>query len=233
MYIPDSSPQNITLFFTAIIGVSIVVLRELKPTTRLGYSKFASTNSTIWKIPSRWGMLLIYMPSALLFLALLTLPSAKGHVWITVLLSAFHYMKRIYEVLFLHKYSGSALIKDTLLISTCYAVHAVGLVYLTARVPVDRIVRKQVTFGTTFFIVGETMNHYHHRILAGLRKEKDDLGEIIAFIAMGFVSQNGMTFVLQLGSAAYLAVRAHNTKAWYESKFPQAAPRAALMPGIL
>lgn len=115
MYIPDSSPQNITLFFTAIIGVSIVVLRELKPTTRLGYSKFASTNSTIWKveyniicyelllihlhmnqIPSRWGMLLIYMPSALLFLALLTLPSAKGHVWITVLLSAFHYMKRIY-----------------------------------------------------------------------------------------------------------------------------------------
>lgn len=50
---------------------------------------------------------------------------------------------------------------------------------------------------------------------------------------MGFVSQNGMTFVLQLGSAAYLAVRAHNTKAWYESKFPHAATRAALIPGIL
>lgn len=50
-----------------------------------------------------------------------------------------------------------------------------GLVYLTARVPVDHIVRKQVTFGATFFIVGEIMNHYHHRILAGLRKEKDDV----------------------------------------------------------
>lgn len=50
---------------------------------------------------------------------------------------------------------------------------------------------------------------------------------------MGFVTQNGMTFVLQLGSAAYLTVRAYNTKVWYKSKFPQAAPRAALIPGIL
>ncbi|KAI7887078.1 hypothetical protein K492DRAFT_111934, partial [Lichtheimia hyalospora FSU 10163] len=79
------------------------------------------------------------------------------------------------EVLFLHKYSGSALIKDVLVISTCYTVHAMALVYFTARVPLDYIVRKQVTFGITFFIAGEIMNHYHHRILAGLRKHKDDV----------------------------------------------------------
>ena len=48
MYIPDHSPQNIILFFAAIMGVSIVVGRELKPSTRLGYSKFASKNA-MWK----------------------------------------------------------------------------------------------------------------------------------------------------------------------------------------
>lgn len=67
------------------------------------------------------------------------------------------------------------MIKDVLLISTCYTLHSVALVYLTARVPMDHIVRKQITFGISFFIFGEIMNHYHHRILAGLRKAKDDV----------------------------------------------------------
>lgn len=49
MYIPDYSPPNIILFLASVLGVGIVILRELKPTTRLGYSKFASRN-TVWKV---------------------------------------------------------------------------------------------------------------------------------------------------------------------------------------
>ena len=77
-------------------------------------------------------------------------------------------------------------------------MHAVVLVYFTARVPLDYIVRKQVTFGITFFIAGEIMNHYHHRILAGLRKHKDDVRYKVYFYT--FMSDVSMFSRMILGT---------------------------------
>lgn len=46
------------------------------------------------------------------------------------------------------------------------------------------------------------------------------------------MSQHYIIFILQLGSAGYLAVRAYNTRLWYQSKFDTIPTRACLLPGI-
>ena len=71
------------------------------------YSKFAHDDAKA-KIPSRWGMLLIYGPAfaAALYCAA-TAPQLNGRELLVASLLALHFGKRVAEVLGLHKYSGS------------------------------------------------------------------------------------------------------------------------------
>lgn len=49
---------------------------------------------------------------------------------------------------------------------------------------------------------------------------------------MTFLSQHILVLVLQLSSAAYLAVRAYNTRLWYFQKFDSVPKKACLLPGL-
>lgn len=48
------------------------------------------------------------------------------------------------------------------------------LFQMAVNVPVDSISGLQVAIGVVLFVIGESANHYHHRILASLRSPKDN-----------------------------------------------------------
>ncbi|KAL0089103.1 hypothetical protein F4703DRAFT_1733606, partial [Phycomyces blakesleeanus] len=75
------------------------------------------------------------------------------------------------EALMVHRYSGSSFVRDVLIISTSYFSFAVFVFYLSSLVPVRSVVSKEILLGAVLFFFGESLNHYHHIILAGLRKD--------------------------------------------------------------
>ena len=75
-------------------------------TTPTGYSKFA--DQKVSKIPSQTGMLIIYVPAMLTAGAMLaTAPQVNGREALVAGLTLVHFAKRVFEVLFVHKYSGN------------------------------------------------------------------------------------------------------------------------------
>lgn len=56
-------------------------------------------------------------------------------------------------------------------ISVCYATFTAALLYFTASVPDTKVSHPEVKIGILLFILGESINHYHHRILSDLRKD--------------------------------------------------------------
>ncbi|KAI8143683.1 3-oxo-5-alpha-steroid 4-dehydrogenase-domain-containing protein [Fennellomyces sp. T-0311] len=250
MYISDPTVTNLGLGLATMLTAAIMVIRELNPVTRMKYSKFAISEKTSLKIPSRIGMLLIYSPAAAISLWAMVSTLNKHAFWISQL-NFLHYLKRLYEVLSIHRYSGHTSVIDACMISTAYASLTGILVFLATQVPLDMISQRQMILGLCFFLAGEILNHYHHRVLANLRKSKGDttykipegglfelvwcphyLGEIVTFMALVLVSQNILALPLQIAATAYLGCRAFNTKKWYESRFPAATPRKALIPGL-
>ncbi|KAI9271779.1 3-oxo-5-alpha-steroid 4-dehydrogenase-domain-containing protein [Phascolomyces articulosus] len=251
MYIPSPTTINNLLVVSALLGCILVVYRESKPETRMGYSKFEQQDESILKIPSRMGMLVIYSPSVILsLLAIMLLPPRHHSNWVAFM-CFLHYFKRVYEVIRVHKYSGNTSARDACLISMVYITLTSIFIYLATQVPFSIIDKRQVRFGTMLFFAGELVNFYHHRILSCLRKTSSDsgykipegglfkftwcphyVGEIMAFVGLAIVTQNMLAFPFQSASALYLGLRASSTKAWYENRFPAAVLRAALIPGF-
>ncbi|KAL1926140.1 hypothetical protein VTP01DRAFT_6177 [Rhizomucor pusillus] len=254
MYTPNLTIYNELLLCSIVTASIYLVRRETKPETSMGYSKFAKTEDRR-TIPSREGMLLIYAPSASLSFLSIIFCMCQGNHQLNVLsiaiLNFLHYLKRIYEVVCVHRYSGVTVAKDASCISVSYTAFAFMLFQMAVNVPVDSISGLQVAIGVVLFVIGESANHYHHRILASLRSPKDNsyklpeaglfryvwcphyLGEIVSFFALVLVSQNMFTLVFQLCSTAYLITRALNTQSWYHTRFPNISKRAALIPYII
>ncbi|ORZ13629.1 3-oxo-5-alpha-steroid 4-dehydrogenase-domain-containing protein [Absidia repens] len=251
MYFPEPTLTNILIGSGTLISSIVLISRELNPSTQMGYSKFAKSSKAVTMVPSKQGMLIIYSPSLLLcFLGCLWSLSQAAHVKLVAIFSLVHFLKRIYEVLCVHRYSGHAILKDNIVIACSYAGFSLTQLYFTSLVPPSETHRKEIMLGVILFFVGEGLNHYHHLILANLRKDGAKeykipsgglfdyiwcphyLGEIIAFVAMTLLSQHMNTLIFQLSSASYLAVRAYNTRLWYQQKFSDVAKKACLVPGL-
>ena len=54
MYIPYPTSANILLGVSALLGCFLVIFRETKPETRMGYSKFAPKDESILKVHSMY-----------------------------------------------------------------------------------------------------------------------------------------------------------------------------------
>ncbi|RCH83725.1 hypothetical protein CU098_004490 [Rhizopus stolonifer] len=250
MYIPDWTLFNTCTALAITVGSALLIVRELFPNTRLRYSKFSTKlyrkESTI---SSQFGMLLAYVPS-LMITGVFVLVSFKtgSRLKLISCLSFVHYAKRVLEVLFVHRYSGHAKLMDNYVISISYALFACFLYVFTAQVPTTH--QTLSWLGILLFIVGESMNLYHHLILRHLRKpgQKDYkipngaffdyiwcphyTCEIVSFIGLVLVTQHVLILLLQIGSAGYLVVRAYNTKQWYLQKFGSVPRRACLVPCV-
>jgi hypothetical protein len=210
------------------------------------YSKFAistkqnegSDERRPKMIPSRMGMLIIYVPAtivAFVFQCMLPLlwddmrtPSVAG--WMVLA----HFVKRDLEVLYLHKYSGETELDAARLIGFMYALTA----FMTCLVSVPTTYFSSDLFsGLALFSVGSLGNLYHHYLLAQLRLSSSKkyvaprgglfnlvatphyLFELIAWLGIAVASQQMTGYLNFLSMTMYLSARSRNQNEWNKNKF--------------
>ncbi|XP_003557569.2 3-oxo-5-alpha-steroid 4-dehydrogenase 1 [Brachypodium distachyon] len=213
-------------------------------------------------LSSRDGMLVAYAPALVAAAASFALPGALEEGLRAQLLAgalAVHFLKRVLEVLFVHRYSGSMPLNTALMISSSYLLSTITMIYslhLAAGLPEPSI--NLLYPGVLVFTVGIAGNFYHHYLLSRLRKgsgttsEGDKsykiptgglfglvacphyLFEIAGFFGFAMISQTVYALAMASGTAAYLTGRSCATRRWYASKFEEYPARIkALVPYIL
>ncbi|XP_060184435.1 uncharacterized protein LOC132614094 [Lycium barbarum] len=206
------------------------------------YSKFIGTTKSEnekAKIESKKGMLLLYSPAFLAGVASFAI-FPDGDLRFALVCSALtiHFFKRVFEVLFVHKYSGSMDVEATITISLSYFLSTVTMIYsqhLTQGLPEPSIDLKYGGF--IIFLVGIIGNLYHHYLLSKLRTKGDKeykipqgglfnfaicphyLFEILIFVGISCTSQTLYAISFTLGTTFYLMGRSIATRRWYKSKF--------------
>ncbi|KAK1382418.1 putative 3-oxo-5-alpha-steroid 4-dehydrogenase [Heracleum sosnowskyi] len=245
-------PPPASLFLTAMSIMScaslvIAGLMEITGKSMIHYSKMFNTSNTkvegskrkMIEFSGRNGMLLAYFPAFVAGVASLTFMQDEGRRFTLVTSAiAVHFFKRLFEVLFIHKYSGSMPIDTVIIISGSYFLYAACVAYsqhLTAGFPEPMIDLKYA--GTAMFLVGIIGNFYHHYLLSKLRKEGEKqykiphgglfnlvicphyLFEILEFIGISCISQTVFPSSFTVGSTSYLIGRSYATRKWYLSKF--------------
>jgi very-long-chain enoyl-CoA reductase len=160
-----------------------------------------------------------------------------------------HYAKRCLEVLFLHKYSGPMDILTTLAIASFYTLVGAAASALNAA----PLARPDGLFwlGAAFFVVGESLNFWHHKLLADLRQKTDlylipqggwfawvacphYLFELLSWLGLALLSRHLFMYLAFVGMFGYLLARSLKTLAWYRAKFAQFPKnRKALLPFLL
>ncbi|KAK6933634.1 3-oxo-5-alpha-steroid 4-dehydrogenase, C-terminal [Dillenia turbinata] len=205
----------------------------------LQYSKFSDSKSREIKVSSKTGMLILYTPAFLAGVASFALFPSEGLRFL-LLSSALtiHFFKRDFEVLFIHKYSGTMVLHSVVAIFLCYFISTVTMIYaqhLTQGFPEPPIDLKYL--GVALFLVGIIGNFYHHYLLSKLRGKGEKeykipkgglfnlvicphyLFEILGFVGVSFISQALYPFAFTLGTTFYLLGRSYATRNWYISKF--------------
>ncbi|KAM2263918.1 hypothetical protein ACFXTI_040147 [Malus domestica] len=201
--------------FTSLANAGISEIRG----KHMQYSKFRNFNNPqksalnsekqqVVTLSGRTGMLVAYTPA---FVAALTSLLFFPHQDIRSILLSYaltlHFLKRILEVQFVHKYSGGMGV-DT-------AHH-----YLLSEMRVKPGEEKEYKLpkGGLFELV--ICPHY--------------LFEITTFLGISFISQTLYSFSFTAGTALYLAGRSYATRNWYRSKFKYHFPNnlKALIPYV-
>ncbi|GLT93382.1 hypothetical protein SLE2022_111780 [Rubroshorea leprosula] len=213
------------------------------------YSKFSEVGSgshnqnaaTRKKIvlPGRTGMLVAYTPAFLTGAASFALFPDEGLRFL-LLKSAItiHFLKRILEVIFIHKYSGGMPVDSMIVISLSYFITTAIMIYaqnLTQGLP-DPPIDLQYP-GIILFLIGISGNFYHHFLLSRLRRNTMKeykiprgglfemvicphyLFEILTFWGIALISQTLFSFCSGIGTTWYLMGRSYGTRKWYLSKF--------------
>ena len=175
---PFAAPTGLWGTGLAILQVLLVAtagVNEVQNPTQ--YSKFANPQTAT--LPSKYGMLILYAPSAILAAVLtatatmdVTTSSSSSSTTLTLasICVALHFGKRVLEALFLHKYSGTMDLGTSIGIGSYYAL-ASALIIGTAT-PMDLEQPPAQRIGLVVFFLGEIGNLYHHYLLRQLRSDK-------------------------------------------------------------
>ncbi|XP_072956270.1 uncharacterized protein [Typha angustifolia] len=210
----------------------------------LNYSKFwdagPSKGGGNIRLSSRSGMLLLYTPALLAAVASFAVPGVVVGTRSRLVSAALaiHFLKRDFEVLFIHQYSGQMILDSALLISLSYFANTATMIYdqyLTQGMSEPAIDMKYV--GVILFLVGIAGNFYHHFLLSKLRKQGEKgykipkgglfelvvcphyLFEIIGIVGISLISQTVQGLCFTFGTILYLVGRSYATRKWYLSKF--------------
>ncbi|XP_009782383.1 uncharacterized protein LOC107812573 [Nicotiana tabacum] len=240
-------PPPPSLFITTMSVISVASLAnagfsEIKG-KHMQYSKFfvssKSENEKKARIESKKGMLLLYSPAFLAGLASFAIfPNEDLRFALVSSALTIHFFKRVLEVLFVHKYSGSMDVEATTVISFSYFLSTVTMIYgqhLSQGLPEPSIDLKYGGF--IIFLVGIIGNFCHHYLLSNLRNKGEKeykipqgglfnfvicphyLFEILVFVGVSCISQTLYSISFTLGTMFYLMGRSIATRRWYQSKF--------------
>lgn len=202
-------------------------------------------------LPSRAGMTLVYgLPLVALFAGgspYLSSPTAYQLVVLACLFA--HFVKRLLESWFLHKYSGPMNPLAAVAVSCFYSLTTFFPAYINRR-PVSEI-DTFVIPGLGIFLVGEIFNFIHHKILADLRRATMGyviprgglfdlvacphyLFEIVSWFGLALIFRHYSMFLFFSLMVIYLIIRSLLTLKWYREQFPDFPPdRKAIFPFIL
>ncbi|XP_047329821.1 steroid 5-alpha-reductase DET2-like [Impatiens glandulifera] len=249
LYPPPDSALITAMSVMGIAAFTNVAISEIKG-KNMKYSKFCSTDEDDDEkhkkkrklvIPSKRGMLLCYAPAfvAAAGAASLTIFSGDGlRFFIVTSALTIHYLKRLLEVLFIHRYSGGMTIDASITISISYFIYTATMIYSQYLCIGHQEPSINLTYmGVALFVVGLLGNLYHHIILSTLRKEGEKvykipegglfgvvvcphyLFEILGFWGLSCMSQTIYGLLSTLGTTILLIGRSYATRKWYISKF--------------
>ncbi|VFQ81258.1 unnamed protein product [Cuscuta campestris] len=240
-------PPPPSLYLAAMSAINFFALSNagLKETRgkHMNYSKFYRSRSgqkSPARISSRTGMAIFYAPAFLAGAASFWIfPVADFRFRLVSAALTIHFFKRLLEVMFLHKYSGSVDVETTITISLSYFTGTANMIYsqhLVRGFPDPRVDLK--IFGLVIFLLGITGNFYHHYLLSVLRRNDGEkqykipqgglfglvvcphyLFEVLGFVGIACISQTLYASVFALGTCFYLMGRSVATRRWYLSKF--------------
>ncbi|KAL5568705.1 hypothetical protein UlMin_025280 [Ulmus minor] len=241
-------PPSLFINSLSLINLPISVSNGLSEVRgkNLKYSKFWENSTKSSKKEQKWfssrkGMLICYTPAFLASLGMFFIfPHGDVGMLLVSLALAFHFFKRLFEVLFIHNYSGSMDLDTTILISISYVSYSTSMIY--AQHLSQSLVEPSIDlkyFGIIIFLIGIIGNFYHHYVLSLLRTKDSSvkeyripkgglfglvicphyLFELLGFVGVSFISQTPHSFSIALGMIFYLMGRSYATRAWYVSKF--------------
>eukprot|EP00559_Dactyliosolen_fragilissimus_P000983 CAMPEP_0184858422 /NCGR_PEP_ID=MMETSP0580-20130426/3526_1 /TAXON_ID=1118495 /ORGANISM="Dactyliosolen fragilissimus" /LENGTH=265 /DNA_ID=CAMNT_0027354553 /DNA_START=190 /DNA_END=984 /DNA_ORIENTATION=- len=242
---PDVGRAALTLMqtFATISSFST----ETNPLTRAQYSKFANNvenEKDNEMIDSKDGMTLIYLPALVVSAILITLPSITNLSFLPQQSLAgelvfVHFLKRILEVFYLHKYSGEVSKGLSTLIGMYYAI--VSILIICVANPVTGVTEITNILGTGLFSIGILGNFYHHYILAGLRDNNHKPSgrqyvaphgglfeyvaaphyflEVMGWLGIAIAANHLNAYLVFTSMTSYLSGRAGSQNEWNRSKF--------------
>lgn len=233
------------------------------------YGKFAHAKELMLPVSGKLGMLFIYSPAfawlgatQLSFISSISSPTwvfpdarttLHGREAIVAVMLLLHFLKRIFETLFVHKYSGSSDGVVDLVIGGYYTLTCwIIMTFMNTMVTTSTLSSLMFYAGLSVYIVGELGNAYHHNLLADLRKSPDSgkkyvaprgglfehvatphyMFELVAWLGIAITAQQLNAFLVVLTMTSYLAGRAKVTNEWNMKNIIGYKQRKNIFPGI-
>ncbi len=247
MILPEWTPFNIAFYIFMSLLVVWAGPAEYYGMSMMNYSKFRKGTG----LPGWAGMAFLYFAPVvvLTIIAWSYLPKATLIQWAVYLAVSLHFMKRVLESLFLHRYSGPIDPVTTLVIASFYSF-AAGLIGWVNQASLPAL-DAWFYVGVVLFVFGQAGNFYHHKLLADLRKNSLDyfipkgglfayvvcphyLFEIVAWLGIALLSRHLAAWMVLLFIICYLTARALRVLKWYHEKFKEfPKDRKAILPFVL
>jgi hypothetical protein len=251
MHVPDWTGLTITAFLIGILlsicAISTIV-GEATP-----YSKFG--NRKIDTIASRKAMLIMYLPSIIVCLLIQrpTLFHWNRQFDIVHFLNLTHFVKRVFEVCFIHIYKSKTDVETIVSVASVYTTTTLLDLLVVRSMPESAFSSQLTQYGIVCVIVGQFVNAHCHWFLrktrlthkvSNFKKNTYNLprgglfdfavaphyaAEQLTYLGFILVSQNIVSLALKMFPFIYLTIRAQRTHEWYGVHLTDKNDRADLL----